>query len=102
MEWHETNSLETKLLQVPHSLARWDVYHSPKAGRGVFRVLTGPLPTPPPLIASMLRVHAVVRVVSDILKDQGYFLIIVSDPKFWDQVKADIQGVIVRDQQQEK
>lgn len=101
MDWHHTNSLETKILQAKHGLNRWDVYHSPAAGLGVVNVLEGPLPQPPRLIHNLLRVEGVTRVISDTLADQDYFLITISDPKFWDQVKADIQGVILHDRQRE-
>jgi len=102
MEWHNTNHLETTILQAGHGLGHWDVYHSPGAGQGVVQVLFGQTPNPPPVIDQILRVHAVTRVITDKLKKTDYYLITITDPRFWDQVKADVQGIIVREQQQEK
>lgn len=100
MDWHGTNKLETKILQADHGLDHWDVYHSPGAGQGVVQVLFGQTPNPPPVIDQILRVHAVIRVITDKLKTTDYFLITITDPKFWNQVKADIQGIIIREQQE--
>ena len=97
MIWYDTNSLTVKILQVKHGLDRWVTYRSPQAGRGVVQVREGPQPTPPKPIYEILKVSAVIQVISDSMDGQDYFVIGVEDPKFWDQVKADVQGVVLQE-----
>jgi hypothetical protein len=95
-KWHDTQNLETKILQVTHGLPRWVVYSSPYSGQGVVRVIEGPSPKPPKLIAELLKLEWVIQVIAERLDDSDdYLLVSVQDPRYWDQIKADVQQVVL-------
>jgi hypothetical protein len=98
-KWHDTQNLETKILQVAHGLDEWIVYSPPGSGQGVVRVIKGPTPKPPKLIHALLRIEWVIQIITDRLCDNDdYIFVSVQDPRYWDQIKADVQQVVLTHQ----
>lgn len=95
MIWYDSNTIRTKVLQVKHGLDHWVVYHPPRAGRGAVTVLEGSRSNPPKPILEILKVQHVIQVVSDTMDGKDYFLISVEDPRYWNQIKADVQAVVL-------
>lgn len=97
--WHDSKILYTKLVFVEHNLQHdWCVVSPVGAGNGITTVETGPSSRPPPIIADMLKVHGVWKVIStNKPEDHGqYFIIIASEPKYWSNIKAEIEAALAK------
>lgn len=100
--WHDSNTDRTKILEYEHEFEhKWGAYSSPGAGRGVVTVFLGPRPTPPRLMHAILKVKGVIQVMSDTLDGKGFFLISVEDPRYWNQLKANIQIALLEEETRE-
>ncbi|MHC4370211.1 MAG: hypothetical protein ACYSW8_21575 [Planctomycetota bacterium] len=94
--WYDSKALGMKLLQVPHDLPRWVVYSSPYTGHGLVQVVEGTSQNPPLLLVEILKIDRVVQVIADTMDGTEYLLVSVEHHKYWDQVKSDVQQVILQ------
>lgn len=89
--WHETGNPYAKVLQVEHSLPRQTVMSPIGAGRGVVEVQDG-LPQPHPCVVEICKLDIVWQVVVE----EGYLIVYVSQPHYWNTVLGEIQHIVAR------